>query len=60
MTTSASVKAKNRAYFLDAVAATVRRQREEWAGRDIESEIKKLNENDPEIQALLAELTVVE
>lgn len=50
----------NRAHFIHLVVATVRRQRDEWAGRDIESEIKKLNENDPEIQALLEELTAEE
>jgi hypothetical protein len=47
----------NRTYFTDAVASTVRRQRPELIGRDIEGEMMRLEEADPEIRALLAELT---
>jgi putative DNA primase/helicase len=50
----------NRTHFVDLVAATVRRQHPEFAGRDIERDIKRLAETDPEIQTLLAELTDAE
>ncbi len=49
-----------RTNFVSLVAATVRRQHPEFAGRDIEGEITRLDEADPEIQALLAGLTVAE
>lgn len=50
----------NRTHFINLVAATVRRQHPEWAGRDIEGEIVLLGESDAEIQALLADLTQAE
>jgi|GEM_PF-1281583 DNA-binding transcriptional ArsR family regulator len=50
----------NRTNFVNLVSATVRRQHPELTGRDIEGEIKRLEEADAEIQALLAELTDAE
>jgi DNA-binding transcriptional ArsR family regulator len=45
----------NRAYFINLVSATVRRQHEQLTGRDIEREIEHLSETDREIQTILAE-----
>lgn len=46
-----------RTNFINLVSATVRQQHPEFIGRDIEGEITHLAETDPEIRALLAELT---
>ena len=44
-------------FFVAQISATVRRQHNEYAGRDIEYEINKLAEFDPEIQTLIANVT---